>query len=188
MKTQTRRTITPLHAFLVLLTSVVLSGCGKSVESSFKSAVSDYWTSTQNKDWERVVSYFFRAKIASMGGMEQAKEAMAKAMAPLKITKWEIGNIQMTHEKGDIYVGIANITFEADRANQMNGKTYRIKSETGLIGHSDNKGKTWHFVGVTPEERNIIGTLAPDLFQTLRVPQEKLYVFEDGKWQPLDIK
>jgi hypothetical protein len=57
-----------------------------------------------------------------------------------------------------------------------------------MIGHSDNKGKTWHFVGVTPEEHNIMGTFAPDLFQTMRIPQEKLYVLEDGKWQPFTVK
>jgi hypothetical protein len=188
MKTKIQKTTTTLHALLVLATSTILSACGNSVESSFKSAVNEYWTSTQNKDYERVVSYFFRAKLAAMGGMEEAKKAVSQAYKPLKITKWEIGNTQVEHDKGDIYIGIANITFEANRKNQLNGKTYHIKSETGMIGHSDNKGKTWHFVGVTPEEHNIMGTFAPDLFQTMRIPQEKLYVLEDGKWQPFTVK
>lgn len=122
--------------------AVIVSCSGNSAESSFKRAVNDYWSATASKNWERVASYFFSAKIASMGGIEQATKSLSQAMEPLKITDWKAGGVQLHHIKGDIYVAVADITFEADRANKINGKTYHIKSETGVIGHTDNSGKT----------------------------------------------
>ena len=181
-----------IATLLVVLVMMVLACSSDSVKSSdlvklsFETAVNKYWTAFESKNWDKAVSYFFSAKIVSLGGLENAKVAMKNAMAPLKIVSSKIENIQIYHDKGDIYIGVANLTFEADRENQMNGKVYQLKSETGLIGHTDNSGKTWHFIGVTPAERNILGAISPDLFQSLDIPQEKIYVKEDGEWNPLD--
>lgn len=173
---------------IYLVLTFALFGCfGDPVESSFKESVTKYFNALQDKNWEKAVSYLFQAKIIALGGMEGAVQTMKTAMAPLTIKSWSLGKVQVVHDHDDIYLGVANITLESERKNQINGKTYQLKIETGVIGHTDNKGKTWHFIGVTQAERNILGTIAPDIFQTLDIPKENLFIKENGKWEPFKM-
>ena len=121
MKTKLFRNLSFCFVWIALFVS-----CKPSIETNFKVATNDYWNALINKNWDKSVSYFFPTKIATLGGFESAKEALEESMAPLTITTLAISNIQILHDKDDIYLGVASITFEADRVNQMNGKTYKI--------------------------------------------------------------
>ena len=170
-----------------LIIALLLFGCkNNSVESNFKKAVTDYWTAIMEKNWDKAISYSFQTKIETLGGFEKAKAFFQESMKPLKITSFSIDKTQLMHDTGNVYLAVANVTFEAERTNEING-IYKIKSETGVIGHTDNAGDTWHFIGVTNEERNGLGALMPDIFQKLNIPQEHLFVYENGKWESLDL-
>lgn len=182
-----KRILSFVFVIMVVFVLVNTNASGSEpVKSLFEKAVTKYYKATVNKDWDKVVTYFFPSKIIALGGMENAKIALANEMDSYTFTKWETGNFQIYHDHDDIYLGVASLTSEAYKTNQLNGKTYHIKLETGILGHTDNKGKIWHFMGVSPAERNFMGTFAPEIFQALDIPEQKLYVEENGKWEPFN--
>jgi flagellar basal body-associated protein FliL len=172
---------------LVLALALFTSACGDPARSSLERAAKDYWGASERKDYERMASYFFPTKVATMGGMAGTVTTLRQQMTFFSITSWTVDKVQIHRQNDSIVYGSVALTFESDRKSQVDGKVTHLKSETGMVAHSDDGGQTWKFVGVTPVERDAMLTLAPNLLQVLDIPKERLYTMEDGVWKPFRV-